>query len=212
MKISYSVEKFGRRGCGNRKENERMLILEKRIKEDPNDFEALLEKGFLCIGGPFMSPDEALECLEKAVELRPDNVDALFWLAKTYHHDFCDDDKTLELLERALTLAPDRADLHSLISDIFHRTSPEKAVYHLKRAIELEPTWIFPRTILANYLLEWGYVEKAKHEVKEAYKVFKDLKKPELKNSYDEYYERCVTGRASVTQEDFDELSELINK
>ena len=209
MKISYSIERFARAGCGNREENERMLILEKRIKENPNDFEALLEKGFLCIGGPFMSPDEALECLEKAVELKPDNVEALFWLAKTYYHDFCDDDKTLELLERALKFAPDRADLHSLISGIL----PAKdAIFHLRKAISLEPTWVIPRKALSRKLLDQNLFNKAEHEAKKAYENFNKFKNQELKTSYEKYYEPCITGRSGGKMAEmlFDELFQKI--
>ncbi len=65
---------------------------------------------------------------------------------------------------------------------------------------------------MAYYLLEQGMLDDGEREAIEAYKVFKDLKKPELKNSYDEYYERCVTGRANASEKKFRELFELINE
>ncbi|MFC1854348.1 hypothetical protein ACFLY6_00565 [Candidatus Dependentiae bacterium] len=212
--MNYSEKHFGRRGRGSAKQNERMQVLEKRISDNHDDVEALLEKGFLCIGGPFMSPEEATECLGRVIELEPDNTEARFWLAKTYYHEFCDENKTRTVLEEAVKIDPFRADCHTFLASILYYEFNQKtlAENHYKKAIELEPNWPFPRISLIRYLIKERRLDEARKEIKQAMCTVNKTIKPEIKTDYDSYYENCVTGRAGIDKEWLEEMKDEIEE
>ena len=96
---------------------EYMKFYEKKLKQNSNDIKVLIELGFLNMleDGDW---DEALRLLKRALDLDPKNVEALFWLAKTYYHCFFDEKATKKALEKALKINPRSAACHECLADV----------------------------------------------------------------------------------------------
>jgi len=105
----------------------------------------------------------AVEALEKAGELEPDNAQAHAWLACTYGQawargfidtDFVGD-RCVEEAERALACDDKDHECHRILSEVgIVRRDFERAKYHSERAIELNPN--DPRILsLKSEVLTW---------------------------------------------------------
>ena len=175
---------------------EYMKFYEKKLKQNPNDIKVLTELGFLNMleDGDH---DKAICLLNHAFKLDQSNTEPLFWLAKTYYHCFYDEKAIKKTLKKALKINPSSAACHELLADVFNHFDEncDKSIYHLKKAVEAEPTWIAPRMRLSRYLMEDGKFDKAKAVAKKAYEIFKTLQLPALKTRMEEYYEESVRGR-----------------
>lgn len=200
---------------GHETDNDVMLLreLDKQLGKNPNNVRLLLEKGFLLME-PFHDTDASLALFRRAVELEPNNVDALFWLAKSLYHDHFQEQEPRALLERALNVDPCRADVHDFLASVLNDlgVEPEVSIAHLKQAISLEPSWILPRIRLSYYFVESNDLSAAERMAKEVFKIFQVQKKCTPKTPIEKYYEYCITGRASCTKEKMDRLFMAIEK
>jgi cytochrome c-type biogenesis protein CcmH/NrfG len=125
---------------------------EKRLEKNPNDVDALIQVGFLCMD-PFYDPDRSLSSLQQACTLDPMNMQAHFWLAKTLYHVHCLYKETKMALDKALQIDPNNAECCDLLASILCglKEDPNNSIALLQRAIENQPGWLLPRIRLAYY-------------------------------------------------------------
>lgn len=181
-------------------------IIENKLKKNPDDVEALIEKAFLYIT-VFEDFDEAEIVLENAFNLEPNNVDVLFWFSTLHYHGTGDEASAKELLEKALLIAPEKAECHDLLSSILQYSDSqedrEKSLWHCKKAVELEPTWFIPHIKFINQLIERNEFDKARQSALDALLE---------KCTIDEYYEYFITGRTQYSKSIFDDLLKKIRE
>jgi len=101
-------------------------------------------------------PEKAVEAIEKAIRLAPDQSD-LYIDAAGIYFDLDRDDDAMNALKKAVKLSPDSAQAHYLLSEGYQETGKErKAIEELKKAIDLEPDDVGYRSSLAYlYLNSW---------------------------------------------------------
>ncbi len=190
-----------------KKDVERLKVLADRLIQDPKDVEALIEWGFLRTVDAF-DAEEALEALNKALSLSKNNAEIYFWLAKTYYHNFFNLERTRTALKKGLEADSTRADCHDLLSEVlesFEKKS-EQSLYHAKKAVELEPSWVFPRMRLISKLTKDNKFDEAEVHAMKAKELFENIKLPKPKTRMEEYYEYCVRGRVPKSKERINEV------
>lgn len=189
--------------------NIRPLIkeLDFRIRENNNDIEALMLRGFLYFE-PFHDGAAALNMFKRIIELDSSNVDAYYWMAETYARCFGDHQQALSYLQQALLLDPKCAKAHYYVFFLLNTLKQPRAMAgeHLNIVIQLEPTWIFPRISLSFRLLRDGFIVDAEREANAAYELFKKRNFPAPNSPIEQYLERYITGRTLRTQGEFDKL------
>lgn len=200
-------------GHATKQDFEYLSTIEERLKKNPNDVNALVERGFLYME-PFHWSEEALATFQQAVALDKTNVDAYFWLAKSLYHDHFEEKEAKRILEIALSIDPNRADCHDLLASVLNTLGEDsdKSIEHLKKTIALEPTWIFPRIALSYYFLEKKNIEQAEQIAIEAMKIYESMIFPKPTTPIEEYYEDCITGRTAQQKNSFTELFKKINE
>jgi tetratricopeptide (TPR) repeat protein len=195
--------------AGHETDNDIKLLnaLDEKLKNDLNNVQLLIEKGFLLME-PFHNTNCSLALFQRAVELEPNNITALFWLAKSLFHDHFREEDAKKIMEHALQIDNNRAELHDFYAGILQDLvkDTEKSIVHLKKAIALEPTWLFPRIGLSYHLIDKGDLAQAEQEANEALKIFRTQKKCNPITPIEQYYEQCITGRETCDQATFDRL------
>ncbi|MFC1854909.1 tetratricopeptide repeat protein, partial [Candidatus Dependentiae bacterium] len=179
------------------------------LKKNPDNVELLIARGFICLepGGP---PTGSVEALERALKLEPENVDALFWLAKVMYHEFCDDMKAKKLLRKALKINPNRGDCNFFLGGLCDNDTT--AIRLVRKSIEVEPTWIYPRMRLAYLLQKQKKLDEAQEEAEKALRIFDTIKFCVYTTPIEEYVEECITGRNSTGKKRAKNLLERIKK
>ena len=173
--------------------------LEKQIKKNPIDIPTLLHLGILS-WEPFHRQEEAIIYLEKVIAYDPKNVDARFWLAKCYYHDYCAYEKVKALLLEALEINPNRADCLALLGSLVldSSNSLKEAIFYYEKAIKQAPNWPILRQVIAGFYLQNNDIKSAEYHAQQALAQFKPPDSPP-KNFIEDYYEDVVTGRAWVS-------------
>lgn len=186
---------------------EQLNMINKKLDQNPSDVRLLLEKGFLLME-PFHDTEASLTLFRQAVELAPNNVDALFWLAKSLYHDHFQEQEPKALLEKALSIDPRRAEVHDFLAGILSSSESnlERSIFHFKKTIEFEPTWIWPRISLGCCFLKKNEFVLAEGELLKALDVFNKIVKPVPTSSMEKYFENCVTGRTERIRQHIDEM------
>ncbi|MFC1854349.1 tetratricopeptide repeat protein [Candidatus Dependentiae bacterium] len=172
--------------------------LEEQLKENPDDVDLLIQKGFLCLDA-FEDDEMAFPPLDRAIQIDPKNVDALFWRAYADLALLGDDVKRRELLEKALSIDPDRADCNSIISTVFRDSDPHKSIHYLEKALKQEPTWIYVRIKLVDEFLRCCDFIAVKETLLDGLKIYKKFELPKSASRMEWYYEDYVTGRVHYT-------------
>ena len=182
-------------------ENQKKVdALDAILKNDPKNIQALLKKGFYLFDD--MVDGKAIETFNKVIEIDPNCVDAYVWLAELYIYHWADTPKADKVLQKALVIDQNRADVHKLLGSGYMRYYPERyskdeILYHFRRAIELEPSWIAPRGYLIEYLFNDSEYDLAKKELDEAYAQLQE-NFPVPEDDMEKYYEQFVTGRSGI--------------
>lgn len=156
--------------------------------------------------------EEAYKIYNEIMKLYPNNADAYVWMAESYLSNEGDNDKAKECLLKALKVDPNNAGVHKLLAWADELEDKSIVINHLKRAIELEPTWMWPRISLILELVDINPRE-AKFEIDEAYK-FLDCNFPIPDNQMDRYYEYFITGRTlgEKAKRTLDKYKEIVEK
>lgn len=173
---------------------ERIRFLETVIGVDPTDVKVLTELGWQYAE----YADDAwrgLSTLATAVEIAPDSIAPLFWLAKTYFHHWTDPEKVRETLERALQLKADDPACVCLYGAACNDLGDASAaLVPLLAAIKVEPSWVSLSTALDEVYTAMGRLGNAIVYAKQAFRLareFCEVSTPENES----YFESCVTGR-----------------
>jgi Flp pilus assembly protein TadD len=108
------------------------------IEKDPDHAEALNYLGYT-YADRNMNLDEALELIERALEIKPESgyiVDSLGWV----YYQRGEYRKAIRELERAVTLTPDDPVINEHLGDGYLKLDQKtKALDSYKRALELDP-------------------------------------------------------------------------
>jgi TolB-like protein/Tfp pilus assembly protein PilF len=98
---------------------------------------------------------------ERALELEPDNVEALATLGSIIYQSDLDWKESRRLLERAVALAPANVSANNFLGDFLLRTGDlENALIYERRALELDPLSAVQFTDLANIYAVRGDLDK----------------------------------------------------
>ncbi|MFC1854572.1 tetratricopeptide repeat protein [Candidatus Dependentiae bacterium] len=152
---------------GNEAYKRRLVVLDRKINKNPNSAEVLVEKGAICAAFSIGDPEESVKCLKKALEIEPENIDAMFWLAQEYFNRFDDKKSAKELFVKAIDVCPDHAECHFALARILKDEKAKKELIdkHFLKAIELKPMWVFPKVVFARHLLEENDLDIAEVQV-----------------------------------------------
>lgn len=103
----------------------------------------------------------ALRCYEKALQVKPSDVDALIAKAEILER-LKQVDQAIYTLELALKIEPSSSRLHSQLAQLYKKTHQyERALESLSRAIKLEPTEAQWYIDLGNLLYEQNLIDEA---------------------------------------------------
>lgn len=183
--------------CGHEtlSDSERLATIEKKLQEMPNNITLLLEKSIL-LYEPFHQTEDAIRIFEYIIQLDPGNVDAYFWWAECIADHNANYPQAVPLLKKALQIDNQRGDCHFLLASVLSELEGDKneIEFHVKKAIELEPSWISPRIFLAGYLLKNKAYAQAKYEVEVTLQyILPEI--PLVTDPIIDHYETKVTGR-----------------
>lgn len=187
-------------GTTNAEDQKQLDALDKLLEKDPHDIKVLMEKAFILYY--CFRDHEAITIYKKIIELAPNFIDAYFWMAECMRDHLANFNEAIAAINIALTLDPNRADCHEILAWCILSLYNETPIYfyHIKKAIELEPTWISPRISLVESLINIGELSEAQQELESLKTQIKS--NPEI--FFDEnlwnmetHYECMITGRYS---------------
>lgn len=110
---------------------------------------------------------EAMDLYKKSLHFESDNIDSLRYLAICYVQ-IGEIEKAIQLFEQALLVKNDLI-LHMNLGDIYKKTQKiSKAIYHYKKALEINPKYANAHNSLAKIYAALGKKNKALRQYKEA--------------------------------------------
>ncbi len=167
--------------------------LNKILEKDPTNIKALIRKGYIFYDGT--ENHEAEKAFEQAIKIDPKCTDAYFWLAKCLWN-YCEYEKAIVVAKKGLEIDSNRADLHEMIVWALGSLKQynDEFLYHVKKVIELEPTWITPKADLIRGLIARKEFDLAKKEIDETFRHIKLIPVPS--DVMEKHYEGLVTGRS----------------
>lgn len=196
-------------------DKQRIYELDKILEKNPHDIPALLEKGFIFHEG--CMDDEAIKVFKEILKIDPKNLDAYTWLCESIWM-YGDSPQLKEVAQEALKIYPNQAVFYKFLAyslEVVYYSQPEKIkeLYpvYLKKAIELEPTWLSTRIALIEFLIKNKQFDEAKKEINEALKQILD-NFSEPKNGMQRHYEELITGRIGYKKEDLDKYKKEIEE
>lgn len=182
-------------------DKQRLIELDKILEKNPSDIPALLEKGFIFHEG--CMDDEAIKTFKEILKIDAKNLDAYTWLCESIWM-YGDSPELKKTAEEALKIYPNQAVFYKFLAyalEVVYYSKPEKIkeLYpvYLKKAIELEPTWLSIRIALIEFLIRNKQFDEAKKEIQEAFKQIQD-NFPEPKNDTQRHYEELITRRLNA--------------
>ena len=115
-----------------------MEVLNSGIRLYPNNEQILFEHALLL--GKTGKPLEALQSMEKALQLHPGNPEALNFIGYTWADQNINLDKALSYIQQAAAIKPDSGFIRDSLGWVYFRLGQkEKARDELLKALELEP-------------------------------------------------------------------------
>lgn len=152
-----------------------------------------MQKGFILFQA--QCDGEAIKAFNEVLERNPQYVDAYIWLAELLLFHWADAETAIPLLEKAQEISPQRADIYYLFASAYQKqNNTAQMLFHLQKAIQLEPTWLTPRMCLIQYLITEDKHEEARYELNELEK-YQQNNLPAPNNEMLVYYEKFITGR-----------------
>ena len=142
--------------------------LDRALEVNPRSVPALVARAGLLTDDERY--DEAVVCLQQALQINPESTDAIAILAAIAF--LRDDDETFEALEKRLTaFSPGNAGFYARIAEICGRSYRfDKAVQMAQRAVKLNTTYWNGHTVLGMNLLRQGDETRALHHLEEGFR------------------------------------------
>ncbi|MFC1854350.1 tetratricopeptide repeat protein [Candidatus Dependentiae bacterium] len=211
--MGYIEDMVADRRFGSVEDHRYLQSINKRLSNEPNNVDLLIEKGFLCVT-IFEDDGEAEPALRKAIELDPNNIDALFWLASMHFYCIGDMSSAEKFLIRALKVDPNRADCRYLLASVLFSIEgfSSGCLENLEKAVRLEPNWPNIRLWFVDLLIMSFRLLKARSETLEGLRLFNEFKLPVDADRKTFYIENFVTGRAYYTKYDFNVCLKRIHR
>lgn len=175
---------------------EKIAEIDEKLKKDENNLDFLLQKAFVYFDR--YDDENAIETYQYIIRLYPQCIDAYLWLAYYLHRVGCDPLQAIEVAKEGLKIDPNNGGLYAIMgwSLDWYPARHNEMLEYLRKAIELEPTWISTRISLIGYLIKQKQFNEAKKEIKIALgKIQDDF--PEPRGEMEEAYESCITRRRS---------------
>jgi hypothetical protein len=138
----------------------------------------------------------AVEIFKQILIEDPQSIDAIVFFSEFLIDLLIDYEEGTRLLHEANIVEPDRADVHKLFACVCSLKNDDVGYeYHLRKTIELEPSWTLPRLSLIELLVRRQKFNDAINELQIIYSYINDnfaLPDDELTK----YYECYITGRS----------------
>ena len=167
--------------------------LDQIIKKTPHNIQAKLEKAFIYFDAH--ADGKALDILEDVIKIDPNCIDAYVWLAEIYIYGWAEYKKAKEILLKALEMDSGRADVCKLLADVyFDEGKYDLQEEYMKKALEIDPSWITPRVALIYKLISEKKWKEAQEKLDYAKSLAGKIKLPE--DDMEQYYETLISGRA----------------
>lgn len=124
--------------------------------------------------------DGALADAERAVQIAPDDENAVALLAAMYR-DRGESARAVQLVSSALDRVPSSSDLRELLAAVYVETgAPDKAIEQVRRLIELKPLAPTYRSRLAQLYVGEHRYDEAQHTLEEEVKAFPESNEAKL--------------------------------
>ncbi|MFC1854347.1 hypothetical protein ACFLY6_00560 [Candidatus Dependentiae bacterium] len=154
---------------GSLEEKARLYELDEHLERNPDDVDALIEFGALC-SVVFEGPGDAIIALKKAIELDDKNIEAYYWIGRTYLFDCSDGGSAKKYLEKAVLLDIDNFDTQYLLAkaiDLVHDVQIELAIDYVKKY----PSFVASYINLGHAFLHHNNISGAKCALRDAYRL-----------------------------------------
>lgn len=174
-------------------DQKRIDALDVAIQRDPNNLLLRMHKGFLLYQA--QADGQAIKEFNEVLARDPQYVDAYVWLAELLLFHWAAAEDAIPILEKAREIAPHRADIYYLLAVAFQKQdNVSQFIYYMKKAIDLEPTWPYPRMCLIEHFVAAGENDLARQQLQELEK-HAPANFPVPDDEMELYYEELITGR-----------------
>jgi tetratricopeptide (TPR) repeat protein len=182
----------------SKEDYKKLEMINALLKNDPTNLILLLQKAYVYLNG--YDNENTIANYRHIIELYPDCIDAYFWLSYYLHRIGCDPEQAMEVAQEGLKISPTNGGLHAIIAWTleWYSDKDDEFLYHLKKAIQLEQTWISTRISLIDYFIKHKNFDLAKEEIYKALDLVCD-DYPTPKDEMESEYEIGITRRWDST-------------
>jgi len=147
-------------------------VLDKALKRYPDNAQIYFEYGLLLEQDGFQK--QAIERMEKVLQLEPDHAEALNYLGYTWADNNINLEKALKYVQKSMQLKPGNGYIQDSLGWVYFRMGKlDQAVLEIQKALKLEPSDPHIYEHLGDIYREQGNLKKAMQAYKKAKKLFK---------------------------------------
>lgn len=164
----------------NNKLQQAKLAYEQSIELNPTNASSLNNLGLLC--NILKEYKSAKDYFERVIKVDPKHTIARLNLGLLLAHHFDDNEGAKQQYEEILSYDPNEYKAHNNIANYYKKTNYEKAKYHLKQAISLNPHYVEAYINFGNLLKINGELEEGNDYYRQALKITNNPKYIEVIN------------------------------
>ena len=160
--LAEKIMKLNKEGAH---EEEIERFLDQHLIKYPDDVEAWIRLGVTVFEAPIGDFEKSVDCLRKAVEVKPDCLEALLILMRMQDYIYCEiDEDVYKLLHHYQPRSREEQSLIEFAKAWYFecKKMDEEYVRHLEKSISAYPKYVLNYIALGYYYLEKGQKEKAK--------------------------------------------------
>ncbi|MCF6136056.1 hypothetical protein L2649_12920 [Thermoactinomyces vulgaris] len=160
--LAEKIIKLSKKGAH---EEEIERFLDQHVAHHSDDVEAWIRLGVLVFEPPIGDFEKSVNCLRKAVELKPDCLEALLILMRMQYTAYAEiDEDVYQLLHHYQPRSREEQSLIEFAKAWYFecKKMDEEYVRHLEKSITVYPKYVLNYIALGNYYEEKGQKEKAK--------------------------------------------------
>jgi tetratricopeptide (TPR) repeat protein len=193
---------------------EQLDKINKKLKEKPDDYNLLMDKALIYFQG--YDDKNTIQTYKKIIELYPQKIQPYFWLSYYIFRTACDPEESIKIAKKGLSIDPNNAGLHSVLAWALdfkgYADKKEDYLYHLNKAIELDPSWTSAYISIIEYSIVNKEYNTAKKNIVEALKNM-DINCFKSENGYEKLYNEIKRNCSSYTKNWLKNLLyEMMNK